>query len=266
MNLLKKFIFLCLFVISLDASAWWDTAHKMVCDEAYKLLTPVAKNSLDPLIEEHGSYGIACLWPDWVKNGDRKDTRSWHYINLSDSEQNTYKTSCPKNGCIIAAFYEQMNILNDRTQSVRSREEALWFIGHFVGDIHQPMHVGYPEDRGGNDHRLEFEDGQKTNMHKVWDGQIIEYMESIFGEEYLLKNVSKKIDNLIHDFHSEEIESWAQESRDIAMQKSVGYRNNELKIVTNEYMESHFEIVQDRIALGAIRLSQTLNRIYLESN
>jgi hypothetical protein len=85
----------------------------MVCDEAYKLLTLQAKEFFDPLIQEHGSFGIACLWADWVKNDDRKDTRIWHYINLPDSEQNTYKASCPENGCLIAAFHKQMKILND---------------------------------------------------------------------------------------------------------------------------------------------------------
>ena len=264
--MMRKFFLTFLFIFCLDANAWWDTGHTLVCDEAYKLLTMDAKKALDPLIEEHGSFGTACLWADWVKNKERKDTRSWHYINLPDSEQNTYNTSCPENGCLIAAFYEQLNILNDRSLAFRQRQEALWFIGHFVGDIHQPMHVGYAEDLGGNRHYLELKDGTKSNMHKLWDGQIIEHMESLFGNEYLSLSVTQEIQEFLNISHSEDIESWAQESRDIAMQQSVGYRNNKLKIVTNEYMETHFKVVQERIALGAIRLSQTLNRMYQEDN
>ena len=80
------------------------------------------------------------------------------------------------------------------------------------------------------------------------------------------KQVNQKINHFLNVYHSTEIESWAQESRNIAMKESVGYRNNELKVVTNEYMESHFKIVQERIALGAIRLSQTLNTMHLGSN
>ena len=264
--MIKHFFFSLLFIFSFEANGWWDKGHQMVCDEAYKLLTPEAKKSLDPLIEEHGSFGVACLWPDWVKNDDRKDTRSWHYINLPDSEQNTYKATCPKNGCLIYAFHKQMKVLTNFTESFRDRAEALWFIGHFVGDAHQPMHVGFPEDRGGNDHKVILPDGTETNMHSVWDGEIIEHMDSLYGEEYLLNNVSKKIYEFLNHPQSLEFESWAQESRDIAMQKSVGYRNNELKLVTNRYMESHFQTVHERIALGAIRLSQTLNNIYQESN
>ena len=264
--MIKNLSFALLITISFNANAWWDKAHRMVCDEAYKLLSVPAKKFVDPLIKEHGSYGTACLWADWVKNEDRQNTRSWHYINLPDSEQNTYKASCPENGCLIYAFQKQIKVLNNRSKSFRERAEAVWFIGHFVGDVHQPMHAGYPEDRGGNDHKLKFPDGTSTNMHSVWDGQIIEHMDSLFGEQYLLKNVSRKIGKFINNPQSTEFESWAQESRDIAMQGSVGYRNNELKIVTDEYLENHFEIVQERIALGAIRLSQVLNRIYQQGD
>ncbi len=97
-------------------------------------------------------------------------------------------------------------------------------------------------------------------------GKLLSTWTSLYGEEYLYNNVSKKIDKFLKNPQSSEFESWAQESRDIAMQQSVGYRNNELEIVTKEYMESHFEIVQERIALGAIRLSNTLNTMNVESN
>ena len=140
--MIKNLSFVLLILISFNSNAWWDKGHRMVCDEAYELLTVSAKKMIDPLIEEHGSFGTACLWADWIKNDDRKDTRSWHYINLPDSEQNTYKASCPENGCLIAAFHEQMNILNNRSATFLLRAEALWFIGHFIGDVHQPMHVG----------------------------------------------------------------------------------------------------------------------------
>ena len=262
----KGLIFFCLLTSSLHASAWWERAHTMVCDKAYELLSPSALEIVDLLIEEHGSFGRSCLWADWIKAEDRTDTRNWHYINLPDSEQNIYTATCPKNGCLISSFHEQIEILKADTTSVIQKQEALWFIGHFVGDIHQPMHVGYPEDRGGNDHLLEFDDGRKTNMHSLWDGQIIEHMESLHGQDYLSQNVSKKINEFLHSHHSHEIESWAQESRNLAMKKSVGYKNNQLTIITNEYMETHFDIIHERIALGAIRLAKTLNRLFHEQS
>ena len=233
----KGLIFFCLLTSSLHASAWWERAHTMVCDKAYELLSPSALEIVDLLIEEHGSFGRSCLWADWIKAEDRTDTRNWHYINLPDSEQNIYTATCPKNGCLISSFHEQIEILKAESTSVIQKQEALWFIGHFVGDIHQPMHVGYPEDRGGNDHLLEFDDGRKTNINEF-----------------------------LHSHHSHEIESWGQESRNLAMKKSVGYKNNQLTIITNEYMETHFDIIHERIALGAIRLAKTLDRLFHEQS
>ena len=266
MHSVKKFIFFCGFVFSLNAEAWWETGHKMVCDKAYELLTPSTIQILDPLIQEIGSFGEACLWADWVKADKRKETRSWHYINLPDSEQNIYKAKCPENGCLLFSMHEQIAILRDSSTSTQNKKEALWFIGHFVGDIHQPMHTGYPHDRGGNDHLLEFADGRQTNMHSLWDGQIIEHMELIHNKNYFSEKVDKKIGEFLNVFHANEIESWAQESRNLAMQESVGYRDNKLKVVTSEYMENHFDIIHERIALGAIRLSKLLNKIFQEGN
>ena len=79
--MIKNLAVVFLFIFSLDANAWWDKGHKIVCDEAYKLLTLEAKEFFDPLIQEHGSFGIACLWPDWVNNGARHDNNHRHYIH-----------------------------------------------------------------------------------------------------------------------------------------------------------------------------------------
>lgn len=82
----------------------------------------------------------------------------------------------------------------------------------------------------------------------------------------IFQKVDEKISQFLNVFHSNDIESWAQESRDLAMQPSVGYRDNELEVVTDVYMENHFDIINERIALGAIRLSQLLNKIFQDSN
>ena len=198
----------------------------------------------------------------FTHSGERKETRSWHYINLPNEEQDVSKAICPKNGCIFDAFYSQIKILKDTKTSFLKKQEALMFVGHFVGDIHQPMHAGYPHDLGGNLHRLKFSNGNKTNMHKMWDGQIIEHMELVIGSDRFEEVIQEKIHTFLSIDHSSKIENWAQESRDIAMSQSVGYRDNVLEIATDEYMESHFDIVQNRIALAAIRLSKTLNSIY----
>ena len=67
MHSVKKFIFFCGFFLSLNAEAWWETGHKMVCDKAYELLMPSTIQIVNSLVKEIGSFGEACLWADWVK-------------------------------------------------------------------------------------------------------------------------------------------------------------------------------------------------------
>jgi hypothetical protein len=261
----KHFLFTLVFCSTMHLSAWWDTGHEMICSEAYKLLSQETKKTIDPLLQGQETFGLSCLWADEIKQ-ERRDTRAWHYINLTDDMQNTYDARCPENGCLIKAFYDQLEVLKNKNAVFAERQEALWFIGHFVGDIHQPMHVGYPEDLGGNRHQLKLENGAKTNMHKVWDGQIIEHIESKIGEDGFRIQVQEKIKLFVDQAQSSHIEDWAQESRNIAMQDSVGYRGNLLKVASSEYMNANGEIVQDRIALGAIRLSALLNSIFNNGN
>ncbi len=257
----KLLAYILIFSLSLNASAWWDTGHKMVCAEAYELLSPSAQKIVDPLVADEGTFARACLWADYIKR-ERRETGSWHYINLPDSQQNTFETQCPKNGCLIQAFYDQLELLKDPNSDFRVKQEALWFVGHFVGDIHQPMHAGYPKDLGGNRHQLQLEDGTQSNMHKVWDGQIIEYAESKLGKDQFYQGVKQKITMLMKQEHSSQIEVWAQESRNLAMSDSLGYRGQALELASEEYMDQHIEIVQERIALAAIRLNQILSNAF----
>ena len=105
----------------------------------------------------------------------------------------------------------------------------------------------------------ELEDGSKSNMHKVWDGQIIEYAESVMGKDQFHQGVREKITMLLDQPQPSQIEVWAQESRDLAMSDSVGYRGNTLEFASTDYMQQHIDITQERIALAAIRLSQALS-------
>ena len=259
--MIKLIAYILFFSLSLNISAWWDTGHKMICSEAYELLSSSAQKSIDPFVADEGSFARACLWADFIKR-ERRETGAWHYINLPESQQNTFEVRCPENGCLIKAFYDQLEFLKDPKSSFAVKQEALWFVGHFVGDIHQPMHAGYPEDLGGNRHQLRLEGGTKSNMHKVWDGQIIEYAESKLGKDQFYQGVKQKIVMLLKQEHSSQVEVWAQESRNLAMSDSVGYRGQILELVSSEYMDQHVDIVQERIALAAIRLSQVLSSAF----
>ena len=83
------------------------------------------KQAVDPLSEAEGSFGRSCLWADWVKR-ERKNTRDWHYINLSDDQQDVSEARCPENGCLIQAFYDQVKSLKKFTMLLFFKNKKLY--------------------------------------------------------------------------------------------------------------------------------------------
>ena len=82
--MMRKLFLTFIFVFCIDANAWWDTGHRLVCDEAYKVLTMDAKKAEEPLMKEHESFDTALIGASGIKNKERKDTRWRVYINMQD--------------------------------------------------------------------------------------------------------------------------------------------------------------------------------------
>ena len=168
--------FLVAMLATTPSRAWWATGHKTVCQIAWQELAPATRAALEELLgSEEGSFPEACVWADEIKNAQNyRRTRPHHYINFPpDAAAINLDRDCPpKTGCVVRAIGCNAAALRDREFSRDERIEALKFLGHFVGDVHQPLHAGYERDRGGNDIQVEFF-GSRTDLHKVWDGEML---------------------------------------------------------------------------------------------
>ena len=96
--------------------------------------------------------------------------KSTHYVNLPRNAK-TYKASrdCADGFCVVSGIERYRDILADSSKSLKKRREALKFVSHFVGDIHQPMHVSFKSDWGANKVKLDVETDDCTNLHWLWD-------------------------------------------------------------------------------------------------
>ena len=109
----------------------------------------------------------------------RPETAPWHYVNIpihpAPDEPSDYDATrdCPNDACVVAKIEQFERVLADRQVSQRQRLEALKYLVHFVGDVHQPLHTSNDHDRGGNEVPVTFM-GRQTNLHAVWDTGIIE--------------------------------------------------------------------------------------------
>ncbi|WP_377005482.1 S1/P1 nuclease [Coralloluteibacterium thermophilus] len=185
-----------LAALTSPAYGWSEQGHRMVAELAQRQLSPEANAEVARLLEGEREPTLAGVsaWADQLRATDPEEgrrTAAWHYINFPEGDC-SYDAArdCPGGDCIVEAIERQAELLADRTQPDAERARALKFVVHFVGDVHQPMHAGRRDDRGGNDYQISlrtelrpdaygryFYDAetrtQGTNLHAVWDRYVL---------------------------------------------------------------------------------------------
>ncbi|RID50320.1 hypothetical protein BRARA_H01058 [Brassica rapa] len=269
------------------ALGWGVDGHYAVCKIAqsyFEQKTLVAVKKILPAYA-NGELAAVCSWPDEIK---RRPEWSWtyalHFVNTPDNECNyEYSRDCHNDKCVTGAIFNYTSQL--MFQFHYNLTEALMFVSHFMGDIHQslmwidfgfcsqPLHEGFVGDQGGNKIKLNWYE-QETNLHRVWDNKIIESAQ----EKYYNSSLSVMIHSLQHKLKyawSNDVPSWescpphetacpnpyASESIDLACK--YAYKNAAPgTTLGDDYFLSRLPIVEKRIAQGGIRLAATLNRIF----
>ena len=180
------------------ASAWGADGHRLICAMAEAKLTPEAKSMLSETLRmgkfldnnADEDFPEACLWPDTARHTTHKGSYEEHFINVPKSEDSVdLARDCAALNCVATAIQRNLVYLSRDAQGKREKARkaaALRFLAHFVGDLHQPLHVSNSEDWGGNKIKVNWY-GKKANLHGIWDYEILEkagitYPESL---EYL---------------------------------------------------------------------------------
>jgi hypothetical protein len=171
-----------LALLPLPTSAWSELGHRIVGELASAALSPAAKAATEELLAGEAEPTLAGVsaWPDRIREEDAwKHTGRWHYLNFPRSVGCDYAPArdCPDGDCVVGAINRQLAVLRDRGQPRQQRLEALKFVVHFVGDVHQPLHAGFAHDRGGNDFQVHIEvpghEPEGSNLHRAWDWWVI---------------------------------------------------------------------------------------------
>jgi hypothetical protein len=174
-------IALAMLAVTPQVLAWGPLGHSVVAELAQRHLSPAAEAEVERLLAPEHTRLLADVanWSDHIQNDPAraalwKQTRSQHYINFRGGSDCDYvpPRDCRDGRCVVAALQYYIGVLGDRGQPDVARREALKFVVHFVGDIHQPLHAGYRDDNGGNTYQVQF-DGAGTNLHKVWDSKML---------------------------------------------------------------------------------------------
>jgi len=170
----RPLLLLFSFLLAVSASsvfAWGTRGHQAVANVAYANLTHKARADVDRLLALEPGATLASIstWADVIRD---KTTARWHFVNFPRGTcRYVAQRDCPDGQCIVEAINAQLAVLASNA-SDEKRLIALKFVVHLVADIHQPLHAGYLDDRGGNRYQLQaFSRG--TNLHALWDSGLI---------------------------------------------------------------------------------------------
>jgi hypothetical protein len=148
--------------------AWGPDGHWIVGKIAQEHMSPNAARRLHILLGADASLADLGDWADEVRP-ERPETAPWHYTNIPpEATDLDLKRDCPNHDCITAQIRRLVGIVRLGMRTSQERQEALKFLVHFAGDLHQPLHAGYGSDRGGLDIPVVFE-GRQGNLHVFWD-------------------------------------------------------------------------------------------------
>ncbi|XP_027115649.1 endonuclease 1 [Coffea eugenioides] len=266
--------------------AWSKEGHIMTCQIAQDLLEPDAAHAVKMLLPDYvnGDLSALCVWPDQVRHWHKyRWTSPLHFIDTPDNACNfDYERDCHdqhgvEDMCVAGAIQNFTTQLSHYRHGSSDRRhnmtEALLFLSHFMGDIHQPMHVGFTSDEGGNTINLRWF-RHKSNLHHVWDREIIlTAAADYYGKEIDL--LEQDIEsNFTDGIWSDDLDSWrdcsdlhtcvtkyAAESINIACK--WGYKGVEAgETLSDDYFNSRLPLVMKRIAQGGVRLAMFLNRAF----
>ena len=168
------FFVLALLLASLPSFPWGREGHQVFGLIAEKYMTPVALARAGDLLDGSTNDAVAS-WADEYGH-EHRETRTWHYIDipLADSKIDMAR-ECPNGDCVIVKTAQFLAVLKDPNASKGAKAQALKFVIHFVGDMHQPLHDEDDGDNGGNTRYVVFE-RHHDNLHWVWDTGLLQHI------------------------------------------------------------------------------------------
>ncbi len=252
-----------------QAWAWGPRGHRIATRIAEERLTPAARAGVRSLLLEGDNLVNVCDWADHEGHDAVPGSAAWHFVNVPITAAHYDARYCSGGACVVEKIKHYRTVLRDHNAPKKDRARALLFLVHFVEDVHQPMHVGDNHDRGGNQLQVQyFNDPTATNLHRVWDSQILEGAShddrkwvSIIEPLLTPQNVTA--------WGKGRVEDWADESLQDAKKAYYFPEGSTRAIATGtrlgrEYSEMALPIIRQRLAQAGVRLANELNAIFAD--
>jgi hypothetical protein len=262
-----------LALIPTPALAWGKTGHRVVAAIADTQLSGLARANVEQILGPGETLDEAANWPDEMRSAPgefwQKTATPWHYVTLNG----IIYDHAPPEGDALEALGRFTKTLQDPNASRADKQLALRFIVHIVGDLHQPLHVGKCCDRGGNEVKVSWF-GKTTNLHAVWDSQLVDEEQLSFTElaAKLERHISPQDVVKWWDVNPRDWISESAEIRDTLYPppaksvkgKKVRKGQAPLPDLSYSYVYKFTPVMERRLSQGGVRLAAYLNAIFAE--
>jgi len=258
---IKRTVFFLMFLyLPFCSLAWGVLGHRIVGQVADAYLTKNAKREIFKILGNE-SVAMASNWPDFIKSDPSyKYLDVWHYINLkaglSETEVKTYLAADT-----VTDAYTKINWLASQLKNKELEQDKkvlyLRLLIHIVGDVHQPMHIGRPEDRGGNGVKVNWFK-EPTNLHSVWDSKLVDFQQLSYTEYASSINYTTKAQR--KEWQAEPVSDWIWQSYRYA-EKIYADTKPDANL-SYDYNFNYIGTVNQQLLKGGVHLAGLLNEIF----
>lgn len=241
-----------LLLAPVAALAWGAQGHQVVATLAQMSLTPEAGAAVNRLLALEPGQTLAFV-STWADEHRDPATTAWHYVNFPKASC-SYEPArdCPDGNCVVGALNKQLEILASGAPD-SERLLALKYVVHLVGDVHQPLHAGYAQDRGGNRYQVQAF-GEGTNLHSLWDFGMIRNLHV----DTTKMSARLRMTPLPSSRGELDVARFAEEScRIVGMPGFYPERK-----IDEAYIERFTPIMEQRLSIAGARLAGLLNRLF----
>jgi hypothetical protein len=260
-NFLKKLTLLAaIFYFPLQSMAWGTQGHRICGQIASTYLTPKARLAI-ALILGNESLALAGNWADFIRSdANYSYLAPWHYVDFDKAYTYPEMVDFLNHDKNVNAYTKLQFLIDELKKKDISKENKLLYLHmliHLVEDVHQPMHAAHADDKGGNDFKLNWFNNP-TNLHSVWDSQLIEFQQLSYTEYASAINHTTAAQRA--EWQAAPVTKWIFESNQITEKLYTEIKPGDT--LNYKYNFTHIDIVNQRLLQAGVRLAGILNQLF----
>lgn len=274
---------LCMLAACSDVLAWGSKGHRIIALVAGERLMPAALAEVSQLLQGD-DLATASTWADEMR-GNRDNpafwstAATWHYVNVAPGADYASSPKEPRGDAVVALETFTAILLDEPLpagpvstalasyfsgfdpHSIEVKRFALKFALHILGDLQQPLHAGYAEDRGGNSITIKWQ-GENTNLHSLWDSRLLEF--GGINEQAYARRLHNRLDHTpnsdVRGMERSDPRQWLDES--MRLLQRIHAHDGKSQVPETTYAAEFVPTVETQMVKGALRTAYYLNNVF----